>query len=78
MKLSINIIVKHTMLDGRVKNIPVNYLSKDEIPVLLSSNFSLLVTKYFHKKYHRDVDIMVTVTMREFGIKKMRKIVSSS
>ena len=77
MKLSVNLTFTHTVLDSRVKNFPVGYLSKEEIPVLPNSSFSCLVTKHFHNKLHRDVDTTVTITRSEFWIHELRKIVSS-
>ena len=63
-----NITVIHVVLDGIVKNFPVGYLIKDEIPVLPSYNFSCLIAKLFYEKFHGDLDTTVTLTRRKFWI----------
>ena len=71
MHLSVNITVVNTELDGRVENFPFRYSSKDMIPVLHNIYSGHLVTKYFHKKFKRNLDMAVTAVRKKFWIQKL-------
>ena len=74
---SLDLVINHIVICGRVKNFPVGFSAQENIPVLPNSAFSRLVVKQFHDKFHRDIDTTVAIVRREVWPIKLRKIASS-
>ena len=68
--------LKQIILCPRVKNFPVSFSSKQQIPVIPCGNFAKLIAQYYHDKYHTDIDSVVAHVRNYVWIIKIRKVVS--
>ena len=73
-----NYEVPHTVVGGRIKNFPIGFSGHcADIPILPYSDLSKLVVKYYHYRYHQEVDTIVTHVRNDYWVLKCRKIASS-
>jgi hypothetical protein len=70
-------VVKYTVMGGRVKNFPISFSSNSHIPILPASPLGKLVVLYYHNKYHKEPDTIVTHTRRDVWVVSCRKFASS-
>ena len=72
-----DIEVVHMVVAGRIKNFPVAFAGHSEdIPILPAGGLSKLIVKYYHNKYHREIDTIVTHVRNDYWVIKCRKIAS--
>ena len=69
--------VQLVTLKSRVKNFPVQFDSGDNHVYIIPKGFlAKKIVETFHKKYHRDVDTVVTHIRAEYWIPGVRRMVS--
>ena len=64
------------ILSTRIRNFPVGFSSKENLPVMPSGPLAKLVAKYYHDKYNVDIDSTVAHIRNDMWIPKVRKLVS--
>ena len=70
--------VSQLVVRGRIKNFPVAFVShSEEIPILPPSELSKLVVEFYHSKYHRDVDTIVTHVRNDYWVIRCRKMATT-
>ena len=53
--------VSYMVVSGRIKNFPIAFAGcSEDIPILPPSSFAKLVVQFYHNKYHREIDTIVT------------------
>ena len=72
-----DISIPLTILAGRVRNFPVGFSEKRNIPILPYGVLAKLVVLHYHDKHHREADTIVTLVRNEVWPVKARKIASS-
>ena len=69
--------VCHTVVGGRVKNFPYAFEGHcQDIPILPHGDLASLVVKFYHEKYHKEVDSIVTHVRNDYWVIRCRKIAS--
>ena len=54
--------VKHTVVGGRVRNFPIAFSGHcHNVPILAPSALAKLIVRYYHDKYHKEIDTIVIV-----------------
>ena len=66
--------VEHIVLGGRVSNFPVGFDGNKDIPVIPYGPLARLVMLYYHDKFHRDIDTIVTEARADVWVIKARKL----
>ena len=70
--------VSHTVVGGRIKNFPIAFSGHcREIPILPAGELSKLIVQYYHNRYHKEIDTIVTHVRNDYWIIRCRKIASS-
>ena len=73
-----NFEVSHVVIGGRIKNFPIAFSGYcEEIPILPSGDLAKLIVKYYHNKFHQEVDTIVSHVRNDFWIINCRKLASS-
>ena len=71
-----NRILKQKVVSSRMKNFPVGFSNKGELPVVPSGPLAKLVTQHYHDKYHVDIDTTVAHVRNDVWIPRVRKLAS--
>ena len=64
------------VIGNRIKKFPVKYKGSSEIPFLPAGNLARLVADHYHKKYHCDIDTLVTHIRNNVWLSGLRKLVT--
>ena len=70
------ITVDHVILGGRVKQFPKSFSENADIPIIPSGSFGHLIVKWYHDRYHKQVDTIVTHVRHDVWIIGVRKLAS--
>ena len=70
-------VVKYTVIGGRVKNFPVGFSTKSQIPILPASPLGRLAVLHYHNRHHKEPDTIVAHTRMDIWVVSCRKIASS-
>ena len=71
-------VVTLVVLKSRVKNFPVRFSNNEDFVFALpSGDFAKRVAKFYHDKYHKDVDTICAHINKEFWIPGLRKVVTN-
>ena len=74
VKLSrIMLELSQVVLSGRIKNFPVSFSHNQDIPIVPDSAFGKLIVRYYHDKYHKDIDTTVALVRHDVWVIKARK-----
>ena len=71
------VTVPHVIIAGRVKNFPVSFSSDNKIPIIPYGVLAKLIVLFYHDKYHREIDTIVTFVRSDVWVVKARKIASA-
>ena len=69
---TLDLIVPHIVIGGRVKNFPVAFGLQDEIPIVPSGPLAKRILLWYHDKYHCDLDTTVAHVRRDCWVIKAR------
>ena len=66
------------IVGSRIKNFPLAFTGhSEEIPIIPYGNLARLIVNHYHRKFHQEVDTIVTHVRNDFWVVKCRKIASS-
>ena len=66
--------VEHVILGGRVSSFPVGFKVNEQIPIIPYGPLARLVISYYHNKYHRDIDTVVSFARHDVWVIRARKL----
>ena len=64
------------ILEPRIKNFPISFSSKYNIPIVPYGTLAKLIAEHYHKKYHSDIDSVMAHIRNEVWIIKIRQLVT--
>ena len=64
-------------IGGRTKNFSIGFSTNKIIPIMPYDNLSMLVVRYYHNKFYKDIDTTVTHVRKDVRVIKARKIVAA-
>ena len=64
------------ILSTRIRTFPIGFSDKEKLPVLPQGPLAKLVAKYYHDKYHADIDSTVAHIRNDVWIPRVRRLVS--
>ena len=70
---TIKMELTQVVLGGRIKNFPISFSNKQEIPIIPDSAFGRLIVKHYHNKYHKDVDAIVALVRQDVWVIRARR-----
>ena len=50
------VTLEHIVVGGRIKNFPASFCDNKNIPIVSYCPLGILITRYYHNHYHREVD----------------------
>ena len=65
--------LSQVVLGGRIKNFPISFSDKQDIPIISDSAFGRLVVNFYHNKFHKDIDTIVALVRQDVWVIKARR-----